>query len=333
MSSKHPRRRAVLTVAASALILCALLALASRIVAPKNNQAEFGQIDAEAHGVLGEPEDSIDVLVLGDSEAYCAFSPLQLWGEQGITSYVCATSGQPLPYTRSLLTQALGRQHPRVVVLETNCLFRSFTPGYALLRGAQDLFPVLEYHNRWKSLRAEDVTSAPRATWSDEYKGHKVKTDVAAADDAGYMAPTESVAEIPILNYWYVQDIARICRDNGAELLLVSTPSTKNWNTARHERTAELAHELGVAYLDLNWQDTRVAIDWRLDTCDAGDHLNERGAQKTTHALGEALRAGFDVPDHRGDADFATWDDACARYRRQVDAIVWPDAAAPDASA
>ena len=132
-----------LRLVVTGIVLCGLLAAVSRIVQPKNNQAEFGQSDSEAHGVLGEPRDSIDVLVLGDSESFCSISPLQLWGEQGITSYVCGTSGQILPLTRSLLLSALSKQHPKVVILETNCLFRPFRPGFALNRALQDKFPEI----------------------------------------------------------------------------------------------------------------------------------------------------------------------------------------------
>ncbi len=121
--------RIALRLVVTGIVLCGLLAAVSRIVQPKNNQAEFGQSDSEAHGVLGEPRDSIDVLVLGDSESFCSISPLQLWSEQGITSYVCGTSGQILPLTRSLLLSALSKQHPKVVILETNCLFPPVPTG------------------------------------------------------------------------------------------------------------------------------------------------------------------------------------------------------------
>lgn len=93
--------RIALRLVVTGIVLCGLLAAVSRIAQPKNNQAEFGQSDPEAHGVLGEPRDSIDVLVLGDSESFCSISPLQLWGEQGITSYVCARLA-PIPAVCSL---------------------------------------------------------------------------------------------------------------------------------------------------------------------------------------------------------------------------------------
>ena len=310
--------RIALRLVVTGIVLCGLLAAVSRIVQPKNNQAEFGQSDSEAHGVLGEPRDSIDALVLGDSESFCSISPLQLWGEQGITSYVCGTSGQILPLTRSLLLSALSKQHPKVVVLETNCLFRPFRPGFALNRVLQDKFPVFEYHNRWKKLRAEDLVYAPQTTWTHELKGFRIKKDTVAADPSSYMAPTDELAPMPRLGELYLRSIARICRDNGTRLVLVNTPSTVNWNMKRHNCVQRLAGELDVDYIDLNTGKNRAQIDWSTDTFDGGDHLNLSGAKKATAKLGEILRNRYQLPDHSGESAYRSWDEAYARYERVV---------------
>lgn len=323
-----PRLRHVAFAAFVAAGMICLLALASRVVVPKNNQVEFGQADAPAFGVLGEPRDSIDVLFLGDSEAYCSFSPLQLWGEQGITSYVAATSAQRLPYTRSILLKALQNQRPRVVVLETNCLFRKTPTGFAAIRALSDIFPVFEYHSRWKSLRPEDFTSTPRATWTDPNKGYRLRTSVNAASaerSRTYMEPKGETATIPALNRWYLDDIARICRENGAQLVLVSTPSVKNWSLSRHACAEQVAAELDVSYIDFNMGSEHVDIDWERDTFDKGDHLNLYGAQKTTSAMGVLLRREFHVPSHAGDDAYRSWNDDYARYQKDVKKASWPN--------
>lgn len=276
---------AALAVAATIAVLAAL----SHVFVPKNNQAEFGQRDERVYGVLGQPEGSVEVLFLGDSEAYTSFSPLQLWDERGITSYVLGTPGQKLCYTRSLLGRALERQRPRVVVLETNCLFRSFSVGEALVRLAQDALPVLEYHDRWKSLRPEDVLGTVRATWTDEARGFVGKEGAVPADASSHMAPSDEVARLPWLSRVYLDDIARTCERAGTRLVLVSTPSTRNWSTARHNRMERVASELGVDYVDLNVGKDRVEIDWSRDTYDGGDHLNVDGARKVTSAVGALL--------------------------------------------
>ena len=99
----------------------------------------------------------------------------------------------------------------------------------------------------------------------------------------------------------------------------MSTPSTVNWNTPRHNRVEQLAADLDVAYYDLNTGSTRVDIDWTQDSCDGGDHLNIRGAQKVTTAMGSILSERSELTSHAGDGAYISWDEAYAVYARQLE--------------
>lgn len=305
---------ALVVVVAAGLLLLSL----SMLFYPKNNQKAFGMTKEAANGVLGEREHSIDVLFIGDSEAYSSFSPLQMWNEHGFTSYVSATSGQKLPYGNTLLHRATRKQSPRVVVIETNTIYAPFTVNDAIMRTMQDAFPVFEFHNRWKTLTSSDLKSEVSATYSDDLKGFSLDKNIVAADATGHMAPSDDVQEIPILNRAYVRQMVDYCRSIGAEPLLVSTPSTVCWNTARHNGMAAFAKELGVEYLDLNTGPTKVDIDWTTETRDAGDHLNLYGAQKVSAYIGGYLSRSYNLPDHRSDAAFSSWNDSLKRYQQQV---------------
>lgn len=309
----------VISVLATAAVLVGL----SHVASPKNNQSAFGMINAEANGAQAERAASLDVLFIGDSEAFSSFSPLQLWSERGIASYVCATSSQSLPYTRTLLLRALRTQKPRVVVLETNSVFARFSASDALARLAADALPVVEYHNRWKSLRPEDLTSSVQATWTDDLKGFRLNGRVCAATFTDHMTATDAVERPGLLNRLYLADIQRICKDNGIKLVLLSTPSTVNWSRARHNGMQAWAADNDVDYIDLNCGEDAVEIDWNQDTSDAGDHLNLRGAQKVTTAVGALLAQRYGLASHAGDRAYTAWDDAYARYVQQVTALQW----------
>lgn len=302
--------------AAGAIVLAACLLL-SPIFVPKNNQASFGQIDHTAWGVLGEEPGTVDVFFMGDSEVYTSLDPLQMWHEQGITSYDISTSAQPLPYTKKLLTRALATHKPRVVVLETNMLFRKVSLDDALWREVANIMPILEYHDRWKSLNASDFSGSVKATWTDSKKGYRAHDEIEPATTEGYMEHTDEVEEMPTLNQWYLSSIIDMCRDRGAQVVLLSTPSTKNWSWERHNAVerflADRPHLSDVTYLDLNLEQEAVPIDWDLDTFDRGDHLNITGACKVSAYMGPWLKERYGLTDHRGDTLFRTWEDAWRR--------------------
>ena len=163
-----------------------------------------------------------------------------------------------------------------------------------------------------------DFFGSVEYTWTDDLKGYHYHTKMKIADDSKHMAPSDEVQPINGLNKLYIENMVNFCRQNSAEFLLVSTPSTVNWNSKRHNGIQMLADELGVPYIDLNTGDTKVDIDWKEDSRDAGDHLNHKGAVKVTKFLGQYLNAHYALPDNRKQADFVKWNESLARYTKKV---------------
>lgn len=302
-----------------AVFLIAILLAASFVFMPKNNMSEFGMEEAQANGILGEKENTIDVLVLGDSESYSAITPMQIWKDAGYTAYVCGTSAQSLNYTSVLLRRAFEKQQPKVVILETNAIYRKISSNQAVGTELANYFSVFQYHNRWKSLGLHDFTGKAKFTWTDDYKGYRYRTKVDPARQKEYMKPTDKAAGIPNLNIQYVREMKQFCDENGSRLVLVSTPSTVNWNFQRHNGIQKLANDIGCEYIDLNLMNDRIQIDWSKDTRDKGDHLNHFGAVKVSRFLSEYLKETGLLTDHREDPAYAKWNDSLKKYETAVE--------------
>lgn len=302
------------------LILALLLLGVSRIFEPKNNGGVGGlnKAYAAAEAFMGEPDDSIDVMFLGDSETYSAVSPVAIWKRTGISSYTCAVGKQYLIYSKALMEKALEKHHPALVVVEANQLFRDFDEQRVIKSVAKSFFSIFDRHNRWKALTLEDFVATPESTWIDDMKGYRMKWCWRPANASKYMAPDDSVEEIPELTRQVLTEMVEECREAGTQLVIAATPSTANWNMARHNAIMQLADELGVDFIDLNTGEDAVAIDWNTDTRDKGDHLNYYGATKASQALADILSERYNLPDHRGEAGYETWERAVRYYNRRA---------------
>ena len=243
---------------------------------------------------------------------------MQLWQQYGYTAYCCGTSRQTLYYSEAFLHKAFQKQSPKLVILETDVIYIDFSYGSMLLQEAGDLFPVFSYHDRWKSLKANGWRMTVNYTHTENAKGYQLRCNAAPADASNYMTPSDAYAPIPKRNRAYVERIKAFCDENGAQLLLVSAPSTLNWNMARHNSTQAFADALGIGFLDLNTAHEQVAIDWNTDTRDKGDHLNYFGAQKATNVLGTYLADTGLLPSHKDDPAYADWNKQSDAFSRTV---------------
>lgn len=304
--------------AAGCLLFLALLAVIlaglAHLFQPKNNREDFGMGEMKANGILTEAGHSLDVVAIGDSECALAIAPMVMWREQGIPSYNCGTAGAYLYEVYHYLAQAFERQQPKVVILETNVIFKECKLSDYLFSKLERVVPLLRYHDRWKNLRAEDFGPV-EYTWSDEYKGHMFYTDAEASAGRDYMTPSEEVRRIARWGHQSLKEIVKLCEKNGAELLLLSTPSEWNWNYANHNGIQALADEFGLTYVDMNLLNEEIKINWQTDTKDAGDHMNIYGAEKVSGWLGRYLVENYGLTDRRGEALYAPWEKDLAVYQ------------------
>ena len=266
--------------------------------------------------IAAERKDGIDVIVLGDSESYTSVSPMQLWKEQGLSSYVCGQPGQKIQETYFMLKTALQSQSPKVVLMETNLMFRDPGPvkniQSSFAETARYHFPLLRFHNLWKLMF--DGKKPGEAV----YKGFSIRSSVDPFDSGDYMKETEEVQEMPQAVTFYMEEIMELCRRSGAELFLVSAPSPKNYCYRKHNAIENYAKEKGLTYVDLNLKIKELGITWQKDSYDKGDHLNLYGAQKVTRWLGTYLKQNYELTDHRNDPAYEDWNELSKKYEEAV---------------
>ena len=271
---------------------------------PKNNTPEAGMGDILANGILAEPENTLDYLVLGDSLAMTGVNPWTVWRDRGYTGYVCAATGLDPEGAAGFLDTALKHQQPKVVLLEAHQLYKALTPLESGTRRISRLIPVLEYHDNWKFLKP---AQALRPVCYDNpmvERGYYLRKAVSPADPGDYMALKDGDDPIPEQSLRILGRMADRCRDQGITLVLFSLPSPANWNDAAHRAVEAVSEKMGLTYVDMNRED--LGLDWSRDTLDGGDHLNDRGAEKASAFLGRLLE-GYGLEDRRENENYERW--------------------------
>lgn len=254
-------------------------------------------VNVKANDIKAEPDDSIQVLFYGDSEGYAAFNPKLLDSEYNINSFVCATAAQHLCDSYAIMKENIKTQSPKVIVLETNCLYRNLDDDDfgkdIVMRYLYDHSDLFAYHSDWKIV-ARKIMPKKRETSRRMNRGFVMRKGVIPYKGGKYMKKTDSVEKIPSINSTYLEMINNFCKENDIALVLVSVPSPANWNYKRHNGVAKWAADNSVTYLDLNLE-KGLKINWKKDSKDGGDHMNLAGAKKVTRFLGQYLSDNYDL--------------------------------------
>jgi len=284
-------------------ILSALLLLCGRVLARKSLSGAWDMTNKIA-GFYNEPEEEFDVMFFGGSHAYASFSPLELWHETGVKSYVFATQQQPMWATYHYILEALKTQSPSVIVLDVQTMVltedysdaavvHSYLDDLPLSTNklaligvsgegealAEYLFPLIKYHDRWDELTAADFTF-DRNTVRDPLKGYVLLSETGFVPTR-YDAPAYDVL-LHQKSLDYLLKIADLCRERGIDLWLVKTPSNPETEQQAVFRTLEkaLAQE-GLALNDFNASFDEIGLSLETDYYDQ-HHLNAAGARKFT---------------------------------------------------
>ncbi len=279
------------------------------------NDSYVQERNKSRYNILKEKENTVDIIVVGDSLSYCSVTPLQLWKDYGMTGYVCGQSGQRIDETYYMLESVYETQTPKLVILETDTLFRSRTMLKAVGEGLESMsnkyLSILEGHDIWKSLIFKKQYS------TENYKGFTFRCNVVPYTNGDYMHETDQVETIPENSRIYMDEIIKLCEKHGSKILLLSTPSPLNYNYAKHNGLLAYAKEKGLDYLDLNLRVNEIGINWATDSLDNGDHLNCSGSDRLTSYLGEYLNANYTLDDHRNDSTYSEWEAESAGYEER----------------
>lgn len=316
----------VFGVLLACIVFFGALTAVSRLVAPK-----YHDTLTEGHlaGEYYRERTSHDVLFIGDCEVFSNFSPVTLYNEYGITSFIRGGAQQLVWHSYFLLEDALKTETPKVVVYNVLALKYGEPQSEAYNRLALDgmrwgkaklgavrasmtegedfmsyVFPLLRYHDRFDKLTAED-----RAYWFSDgdpvsFKGYLMETAVRPATETP-IPPVLKDKRLPESSMAWLEKLAALCEEHGIALVLIKSPSIEPyWYPEWDAEIETFAKAHGLRYDNMIAENDAIGIDMQTDTCDMGQHLNVYGAEKLSRWFGAVLQAEYGLRDHRGEAEF-----------------------------
>lgn len=292
-------------------------------------------------------EDRFEVMYFGPSHAYAAFSPLAIWEETGVKSYVLATQQQPMWATYTYVKEALKTQSPALVVVEFRMAFSdqeyfaekdTIPVSYAYMddlalswdkvklagQSAPDwesrfglLFNFMMYHSRWNDLHREDFTFR-RDEARDPYKGFVM---LEPQEPLQPRPASETVTQaVPLLekNQYWLEEIIKLCQEEGIELWLIKSPSNLELEEKALLNTVEeTARRYNVPFHDFNVDYADIGLDESM-FFDA-HHMDALGAGKFSRYFAHILQSAR--PNLKTDSGDPVWAADLEVYQRALEGM------------
>lgn len=270
-------------------------------------------------------ENNHDVIFLGDCEAYTTFSPMTLFENYGITSYVRGNSQQLINGSFYVLKETLKYEKPKIVVLSVGLMrydkqvkeeynrllldkMRWSREKIELIKTSMleeesflsYIFPLLRYHDRITKLENDDF----KYIFNDKVVSHNgfiINQNVKPLTSLPSRKPLNNY-NFSESNLDYLEKIYNLCKENNITLILEKSPTMYPfWYDEYESQIKDFAKKYQIDYYNLLEDKDKIGIDYNLDTYDSGVHLNLEGAIKTTNYFGKILSEKYSLQDYRFD--------------------------------
>ena len=315
--------------------------LATKLLEPKYMT---GILEGAMIGEYYDDPTDHDVVFIGDCELYENISPVYLWENYGINSYIRGSAQQLIWQSYYLAEETIKREHPDMIVFNVLSMKYNEPQNEAYNRMTIDgmkwskskvgsinasmtedehfieyLFPILRYHSRWSDLNSDDFKYLLHRD-NVSFNGYYMRVDVKEATDVPEGRPLADY-QFGDNAYYYLDKLTKLCKDNDVKLVLVKAPTLyPYWYEEWDKQMVDYAKENNITYINFLEAQDEMGLDWTKDTYDGGLHLNLAGAEKLSKYFGDILSKDMKVPDRRGDAALEKyWKTVETRYEAEID--------------
>ncbi|WP_270526270.1 SGNH/GDSL hydrolase family protein [Longibaculum muris] len=286
-----------------------------------------------------------DVVFIGDCEVYENISPVQLWKDYGISSYIRGSAQQLIWQSYYLMEDTLRYEKPDVFVFNVlsmkygepqneaynrlnldgmkwskskwNAIEASMTDEESMI---DYLFPLLRYHQRWSELTSEDFQYMFSKKPLVSHNGFIMRADELPVKTIPKDQPLSDY-QFSKTCYEYLDRMVKLCKENGIKLVLMKVPSLyPSWYDEWDEQMVDYAKKNDLLYVNFLDSIEEIGLDFNHDTYDRGLHLNLSGAEKLSHYFGKILQDNFNLKNRQNDESIRQiWQEKVSDYNKMKD--------------
>lgn len=260
---------------------------------------------------LEEKQNSIDIMVVGSSHAYCNVIPSQIYRDTGYSSYVLSAPCLTMPLAYYYIKEGLKTQSPKLIMLEMTGFYFNRYMGHAkaaigympfssnrlgaIATSAEPderaglLFPMYNYHDRWEEFELSDYFKKRPDQIADINAGYTVlyQSEVQTERSERVFEYTDNDIR---LQSQYLEKIRDLCEKEGIKLELFIAPAASYVSDADKQIIYDLSQKFTLT--DFNDNFDAIGLDLSRDFYDSR-HLNLYGAVKFTSVLSAHIKENY----------------------------------------
>lgn len=287
--------------------------------------------------------ENVDVVLYGGSNLYYYYQPMVAYNVKGYTSYNYATSFAKADMLKAYIEESRTtneatlyvcdvRTIPLVVESIDEASLRNWSDSVTVfspirIKGITSFlftrewegwdipsfyFDIAKYHSDYSLLASSDQWSyVNKGNIYDVEKGflfantHVPFSRPEIINERGELTEQQANALNELLDY---------CDDQNLQVLFIVCPyiiTETDWivlNTC-----GDIIQERGYNYINFNNYYDEIGVDFETDFRDR-NHVNYLGSEKYTNYLMNYISDHYELPDHRGDEAYSSWDDDYNEY-------------------
>ena len=304
--------------------------------------------DDRNHMVGIKSEDDLDMVYIGGSAAIVFWQPLRAWNDCGFTSYNLATNTIQAENIRAYMEYAEQYQDPDLYVIGVRAFqYYSDEQNEQGIRNGTDSMDItsvgryrlladyfshrivdddtdmvsyyldiakyhtnmenLTYNAPWSFMHNRGKSMNKGWEWMDEYESIDMPVDF----------QTEERAELPDNDKAILRDLLDYCDSLGKDVLFVVCPyGISRQDYEKYNAIKDIIEARGYRFLNTNDYCVEMDVDYSTDFYNV-NHMNLFGAKKYTEFLEKYICENYNMPDHRGEEEYLSWDADAERFFKE----------------